>query len=55
MDVQSVLEASFPVPITAPDWQSALLFRLGATDLASPPRERENVLDLLSPKPVARP
>ena len=30
MDMQSVLEASFSVPASTPDWQSELLLRLGA-------------------------
>jgi hypothetical protein len=32
MSMQSVLEASFAVPTTAPDWQSELLLRLGAIE-----------------------
>jgi hypothetical protein len=30
MDMQSVLEATFPVPAGAPDWQAELLLRLDA-------------------------
>lgn len=54
MDVQSVLEASFPTPVAVPDWQSDLLFRLGATDLLCQPRERATIANLTSPNPVAR-
>lgn len=35
MDMQSVLEASFPAPTLEPDWQSELLAQLGAMPATS--------------------
>ena len=35
MDMQSVLKATFPPPAIEPDWQSELLFRLGAEPATS--------------------
>lgn len=38
MDIQSVLEATFPIPTIEPAWQHELLLRLERGDMASTER-----------------